>query len=84
VEAGKDGTSNLSQRDELPGNSAQVAVLVFGVMSALTWALSVVGGLVWTGHLRVVGHVMWGGWFNFFAAAFAVLVLGYSITLSVF
>jgi len=53
-------------------------------MSALTWALSVVGGLVWTGHLRVVGHVMWGGWFNFFAAAFAVLVLGYSITLSVF
>lgn len=63
---------------------AQVAIIVCGFMSAFTWALSVVGALVLTRHLRVIKHVLWGGWFNFFAAAFAALMVGYSVTIKIF
>jgi hypothetical protein len=39
--------------------------LVYGFWSALSWGLS------------VISNPFWSGWFNFFAASFAALSLGY-------
>ncbi len=39
--------------------------LICGLISALTWGVSVLGG------------VLWNAWFNFLAAALAILSLGY-------
>jgi len=48
-----------------------------GVASALAWALSVVGALIWS-SLGIVSSIYWNSWFNLFAAAFAALAVGYS------
>jgi len=52
--------------------------LGFGFLSALAWGLSVVGALIWT-RLGPFSSVYWNAWFNFFAAAFAALAVGYMV-----
>jgi hypothetical protein len=55
--------------------SAHLA-LVTGVLSALSWGLSVAGALIWS-HYRVIGSIYWNSWFNLFAAVFASLAVGF-------
>jgi hypothetical protein len=47
-----------------------------GILSALTWGLSVVGGLKWS-H-SVFSSLYWISWFNLFAAAFAAAAVGFA------
>ena len=51
---------------------AQQLGATFGFWSAVAWGVSVVGTPAWT------------NWFNFFAAALAVLALGYATPLGTF
>ena len=56
---------------------AQVLTLFWGFMSALVWGLSIVGSLVWR-DLGLASSTGWNSWFNFFAAGFASLAVGYA------
>jgi hypothetical protein len=50
---------------------------IWGGISALAWALSVVGTLIWE-DFGIVSSIKWNSWFNFFAAGFAATAVGYS------
>jgi hypothetical protein len=57
---------SISKLPALPDSTTYSKIgLICGLVSALTWGLSVLGGL------------LWNAWFNFLAAALAVLSLGY-------
>jgi hypothetical protein len=58
-------------------NQSAILALAAGVASALAWALSVVGALIW-GHFGIASSAYWNSWFNLFAAAFAALTVGYT------
>jgi len=60
-----------------PHAEAQVLAVFWGSISALAWALSVVGTLVWE-DFGIVSSIKWNSWFNFFAAGFAATAVGYS------
>jgi hypothetical protein len=68
------GYSTLRPRAEYP---AQTLALFWAFMSALAWGLSVVGSLFWW-SLGLISSMRWNSWFNFFAAGFAALAVGYS------
>jgi hypothetical protein len=55
-----------------PYHGQQGLVLAAGFASALAWALSVAGSLIWR-HLGILSHVYWNSWFNLFAAGFAAM-----------
>jgi uncharacterized membrane protein len=58
------------------GHKSSDLALYAGVASALTWGLSVVGGLIWSNLL--FSSIYWNSWFNLFAAVFAALAVGYT------
>jgi hypothetical protein len=65
-----------------PHAEAQVLAVFWGAISALASGLSVVGTLVWE-DFGIVSSIKWNSWFNFFAAGFAAIAVGYSGELAV-
>jgi len=67
----------LASTAAVPHRQAQSVAALWGFASALTWGLSVVGNLVWTG-LGVFSGVYWISWFNLIAAICAAAAVGYA------
>ena len=61
----------------IPHQRAQAVATLWGFASDLTWGLSVVGNLIWTG-LGVFSRTHWNSWFNFIAAVCAAAAVGYA------
>jgi hypothetical protein len=60
-----------------PHAEAQVLAVFWGGISAVAWALSVVGTLVWK-DFDIVSSIKWNSRFNFLAAGFAATAVGYT------
>ena len=67
----------LASTAAIPHQRAQAVAAFWGFASALTWGMSVVGNLVWTG-LGVFSRASWNSWFNFIAAVCAAAAVGYA------